>query len=137
MFGWKSLLKSQSPLDDSETGWQPDRLAAAFPPKPSGAAAGQEGNLILTRESGASHAGRHGGSGGGAMARAAGVLQIDLAWDSSVNSAPVAFKSAAIAAASIYTADFFSNPITGHYNVGWDEAGHQIARLSDIRISLR
>jgi hypothetical protein len=110
MFGWKSLFKNKSPPGGGETGWQPDGLDAAFPPKPFGAAAGRDPNLILMTESGAAHGG-YGGFGGSAMVGTAGGLQIDLVWESSVNNAPAGSKSAATAAGSIDTADL-SNPIT-------------------------
>ena len=77
MFGWKSLFKNKSPPGGGETGWQPDGLDAAFPPKPFGAAAGRDPNLILMTESGAAHGG-YGGFGGSAMVGTAGGLQIDL-----------------------------------------------------------
>jgi hypothetical protein len=53
---------------------------------------------------------------------AAGGLQIDLIWDSSVSSAPSGFESAAIAAATEYTT-MFSNPETITINVGYGEVG--------------
>ena len=51
-----------------------------------------------------------------------GGLQIDLVWDTSVASAPSGFKSAAIAAATLYTTDF-SNPETITIDVGYGEVG--------------
>jgi hypothetical protein len=97
MFRWKSRSKSLSPLGDGDTGWEPDRLEAAFPPKPLGAAAGQDRNLIFLTESTASHTGRHGGS--------------------VANNAPAALKTPAIAAAK------FPNPITVTIHFGWGEVG--------------
>jgi hypothetical protein len=59
---------------------------------------------------------------GSTMVGAAGGLQFDLVWDSSVSSAPAGFKSAAIAAATYYT-QMFSNPETITIDVGWGEVG--------------
>jgi hypothetical protein len=62
------------------------------------------------------------GSLGSTIVGAAGGLQFDLVWDSSVSSAPAGFESAAIAAATYYTR-MFSNPETITINVGWGEVG--------------
>jgi hypothetical protein len=59
---------------------------------------------------------------GSTMVGAAGGLQFDLVWDSSVSSAPAGFRSAAIAAATYYT-QMFSNPETITIDVGWGEVG--------------
>jgi hypothetical protein len=59
---------------------------------------------------------------GSTLVGAAGGLEIDLVWDSSVSSAPSGFKSAAIAAATKYTTDF-SNPETITIDVGYGEVG--------------
>lgn len=61
-------------------------------------------------------------SGGSTLVGAAGGLQFNLVWDTSVAGAPSGFKSAAIAAASEYTT-MFSNPETITIDVGFGEVG--------------
>lgn len=61
-------------------------------------------------------------SGGSTLVGAAGGLQFNLVWDTSVAGAPSGFKSAAIAAATEYTT-MFSNPKTITIDVGFGEVG--------------
>jgi hypothetical protein len=66
---------------------------------------------------------------------AAGGLQINLVWDTSVAGAPSGFKSAAIAAATEYTTTF-SNPETITIDVGYGEVGGSAIASGDLAQSL-
>jgi hypothetical protein len=62
---------------------------------------------------------------GSVLVGAAGGLQFHLVWDSSVSSAPAAFKSAAIAAASFYTQMYENSELITIY-VGWNECNGSV-----------
>ena len=72
---------------------------------------------------------------GSTLVGAAGGLQINLVWDTSVAGAPSGFKSAAIAAATEYTT-MFSNPETITIDVGYGEVGGTAIDSGDLAQSL-
>jgi hypothetical protein len=72
---------------------------------------------------------------GSTLVSAAGGLQINLVWDTSVAGAPSGFKSTAIAAATEYTTTF-SNPETITIDVGYGEVGGSAIASGDLAQSL-
>jgi hypothetical protein len=119
---------------DRTFGFQPD-YRSSNPGGGDGLQLMTDAGPVPTMFGGAGGQGKHGGttstttttaattsSTNSTLVGAAGGLQINLVWDSSVSSAPSGFESAAIAAATKYTTDF-SNPETITIDVGYGEVG--------------